>query len=149
MTPRSYLVTGRVIDAIHAQLATSMNRDVRPLGVNITSASIIEHYDATALACEVQERVAASSEHDAHWVAALYAVLLARNRVYRTTNVGTALVTMCVVLARAGLRLEADEREVFAAMQAVSSKEFRHEELTNWLRQRCVRRKQVSPPIAS
>ena len=40
------------------------------------------------------------------WVAAaIYAVLLARNRVYRSTNVGTALVTMCVVLARAGLIL--------------------------------------------
>jgi prophage maintenance system killer protein len=141
MAIRTYLLSGRAIDAIHAQLASSMNRDMGAQGLRIDNNAITEDFDATALARLVEERASASPEHDACWVAALYAVLLARNRVYKSTNVGTALVTMCVTLSRAGLRLEVDEREMFAAMQAVSNAEFDHEKLAEWLRRRCVHKK--------
>jgi prophage maintenance system killer protein len=135
-----YLITGSVIDAIHAQLSFAMGRDVSASGFRL-SGEMASDFDADAVVEEVALRIGANPGYDACWVAALYAVLLAPNLVYKSSNAATALVSVCVVLSRAGLRLMTDNRDFLAAMQAVRGDSFStplHEGFAEWLRRRCV-----------
>lgn len=143
-----YLLTGRAIDAIHAHIAYALGREATPLGVRNTGDGIMHVFDAAAVVKEVEDRLKSSPPKDACWVAALYAVLLAPNEVYRNSNTATAMVAVYVVLARAGFRLVTTSREFFPVMYVVS-KERRapgevHEGLADWLRYRCSPQKRAS-----